>query len=585
MSIPLNKPDITCEAHDTVAEDTQHQVVQLQKKLVDAQQENYLIRKSHSSIELDKLLGLLSSEIETSNLFDAYLVDLADEKQENLVCVKIHLPLKFRHMEKTYTNFRHAINSDFINVHSYKDNQTKIVNRESIKHFAHNVQTRFHRWEIFESITLPIVNPQTQRPIGTITGYCLNEPIALSSEKTLKNIAHNFSQALVNAQKYHFLKSRESQVDQIASEQKRFMEFVTIVNSLTCCEEIYETVTNELLSRLPFEHISIFMLENECLRCKKNKASPYLYQETYEAWDAFMEGIAYELDESDSAVSVCFARNMHFAIDDVMKVRHLPMSEKDQAALKTLSTPRSFLWMPIRHEDNAIGVIRLVTLTQAVDIGENDIQLLDLLCRFIGPAIRNAVNYETIEQQKREIELLNSNLQQKVEELAEIATHDKLTGLHNFRSFEQELERIMKTQNPERSCELSLIVVDIDRFKQFNDNYGHQAGNDALVHVANTISSLTREKDIACRYGGEEFVVILPRCNIDGAEQFAERVRKSIGDSIITTSSGDLQLTVSVGFGCYQNGEPKEKLFDRVDRALYEAKKSGRNCIREANIY
>ncbi len=541
--------------------------------------EKRLLYSTNATIELDSLLGLLGKEIEFLKLFDAYMIDLADEAFENLVCVKMRMPQKFKDLEKTYKNFNFSMKGDFINVHAFKENCTKIVNVDDIGCYEHYVQVRFKRWEIFESITVPLINPSNLQPIGTITAYCLEDFISSEAEDNLKRISDIFGQSLVNAQKYDRLKSRELYVGKVAAEQKRFMDFVTLINSLTSREKIFQTVTQELLQRLPFDHISIFMQVDDKLHCTKSNARETLNKDLYKEFDNYTQNIKYEVNETDSAVSVCFIKNNYFIVEDAMKIRHLPMSKKDRDALATLETPHTLFFMPIRISDQAIGVFRLISLSRVVEVSEKDIQFMDLLSRFIGTAIRSVTSYEFIEMQKQEIELLNSNLQHRIEELAELATHDKLTGLHNFRSFEMELERIMEGQGSWKYFDLALIVVDIDHFKQFNDVYGHKAGNEALANVANKISLLTRENDVACRYGGEEFVIILPNCDLDGARRFAERVRKSVEESFVSSEAGQLNVTVSVGFGCRRPEEDKESMFNRIDKALYKAKNAGRNRV------
>lgn len=127
---------------------------------------------------------------------------------------------------------------------------------------------------------------------------------------------------------------------------------------------------------------------------------------------------------------------------------------------------------------------------------------------------------------------------------------------------------------------LSIIMVDIDHFKNFNDTYGHAAGNTVLAGVAREIAKLSRKMDMACRYGGEEFVVILPLCESDGALIFAERVRTAVEKARFELESGEiLGVTVSVGASTFVDGDTQQSLFERADQALYRAKRAGRNQV------
>lgn len=164
--------------------------------------------------------------------------------------------------------------------------------------------------------------------------------------------------------------------------------------------------------------------------------------------------------------------------------------------------------------------------------------------------------------------------------LREQVITDPLTGLYNVRHFrsalEVELERTVRTGSP-----TSLMMIDLDRFKQVNDQWGHEVGNKVLKSTANLIKEMTRQLDIQCRYGGEEFVVILPATNILLASQVAERLRKRIQASRITVGDDSFEVTASIGLAVKAAGEhgSASKLIKAADECLYEAKETGRNRI------
>lgn len=578
----MNYSDTLQGSEDKVVANLQAEVKNLRRELAATRNEKNVLSRISTTVDLDLLLNVFAEEIEKLSFFDAYMINFEDENKENLICVKVRLPEDYRFMERTYKNFHFSIEGDFINVHAYRENRALLVDKLSINNYSSYVQSRFERWKVQELIAIPILAADTGKPIGSIMAYCQNNKVPTQSEKELYRLAKLFSVQLRNAQEYNRLKVRESHVDQVAAEQQRFMEFAAKLNSLTSRDEIFNHVATGLIEQLPFELLSLYLLEDNKLHCKINQAASDIYFDVYKDWNAFLEKTPFELNESDGGISVCFAKNQDILIPDVTKVRHLPMSRKDEIALKTLSSPRTFYFIPIRLNDQAIGVIRLASVTRVIDLKDSDTKFIDLLCRFIGPAIRNAENYELIDSQKQKIETLNANLQSRVDELAKIATIDKLTGLNNYRSFSLEFDRIFENQNLDSPLNFALIVADIDHFKNFNDTHGHNAGNEVLIGVADKLKSLTRTFDIACRYGGEEFVVILPRCDMEGAQLFSERLRASVEESIFETSEGKLSVTISVGFGCHTSGENKEQLFEKVDKALYQAKDLGRNRIQSA---
>jgi diguanylate cyclase (GGDEF)-like protein len=153
---------------------------------------------------------------------------------------------------------------------------------------------------------------------------------------------------------------------------------------------------------------------------------------------------------------------------------------------------------------------------------------------------------------------------------------DALTDLANRRALDDELLR--RFAECERSkATFSLLAIDIDYFKKFNDQYGHQAGDRVLRNVGQTIRATMREMDLVARYGGEEFVVVLPQTNLAGARLAAERVREAVERSKWWLGQEALEVTVSIGTSEVLAGDQPGPLFERADAALFEAKRAGRN--------
>ena len=173
---------------------------------------------------------------------------------------------------------------------------------------------------------------------------------------------------------------------------------------------------------------------------------------------------------------------------------------------------------------------------------------------------------------KRQLEAANTQLQ-------ELALHDGLSGLLNRRHWENCLEREF-ARHTRHNSPASLVLFDIDHFKKLNDSHGHRAGDEVIRQVARVTRQLARESDYAGRYGGEEFVVLLPDTSLAGASQFAERLRCSIEQLSIDFEGLALTCTVSMGVACIQEDMPGYgMLIEAADRALYRSKAKGRNCI------
>ncbi|MBR9910969.1 MAG: GGDEF domain-containing protein [Gammaproteobacteria bacterium] len=171
-------------------------------------------------------------------------------------------------------------------------------------------------------------------------------------------------------------------------------------------------------------------------------------------------------------------------------------------------------------------------------------------------------------------------LRRKVKHLDEQVHRDTLTGLFNFRHFSEALDHeIERTQRSGNAT--GLIMLDLDHFKAVNDTYGHEIGNQVLAHIAQLLQKTTRKLDIPCRYGGEEFAVILPSTDLLTSSQVAERLRYLIETSPLPLEQGNIQLSASLGVDVYTHGRRQtlEEFVQRVDALLYQAKRSGRNRV------
>jgi diguanylate cyclase (GGDEF)-like protein len=178
---------------------------------------------------------------------------------------------------------------------------------------------------------------------------------------------------------------------------------------------------------------------------------------------------------------------------------------------------------------------------------------------------------------QRTLELLQAN-----RKLEELATTDPLTGIANRRKMTeqvaQELERARRFHHP-----LSLLMVDIDHFKRINDTYGHEVGDQAIIQTATLLTANLRAVDMVARFGGEEFVLLMPETPVAVAMHAAERLREQASKLRVKAEDGsDVELTISIGVAAaepYAAPDTPSSLLVRSDKALYRAKKEGRNRV------
>lgn len=229
---------------------------------------------------------------------------------------------------------------------------------------------------------------------------------------------------------------------------------------------------------------------------------------------------------------------------------------------------------PVEVAETAEGFQRKLPPQQTIDeLAENAYDQLVELNR----------EYETIVHELEEALALKSRLEADLrlanQRLEGLASTDELTGLPNRRALQESLDyQLTVTERCKRP--LSLIMIDVDHFKSFNDTMGHAAGDAVLRVLGSLLADLVRGGDLPARYGGEEFTVMLPDTDRDGAVVAAERIRCRLEETRVTEDvPRPCQVTASFGVATTRGGESAESLFQRADAALYEAKRQGRNRV------
>jgi two-component system, cell cycle response regulator len=178
---------------------------------------------------------------------------------------------------------------------------------------------------------------------------------------------------------------------------------------------------------------------------------------------------------------------------------------------------------------------------------------------------------------KRYTDFLRNNLDHSLE----LAVTDQLTGLHNRRYMTGQLGALVNRAS-RGGDPVAALMIDIDHFKKINDSFGHDIGDEVLREFAVRLASNVRAIDLPCRYGGEEFVVIMPDTRLEDAEKIAERIRRHVAGSPFRVSGGAESLTVTISIGVAATageGDNAEALLKRADEAMYTAKSTGRNAV------
>lgn len=255
-------------------------------------------------------------------------------------------------------------------------------------------------------------------------------------------------------------------------------------------------------------------------------------------------------------------------------------------AQRTGKFPKAWLGVPILNRDEVIGVLSLQNYERENVFTDDVVRVLSTIAAHIGIAIQNAQLYSAAQTELQERQRVEDALRTKLAEighlqlqLREQAIRDPLTQLFNRRYLEETLDRELLRARREHSP-LAVVMMDIDHFKQLNDTYSHAAGDHVLQALADLLRQHSRGGDVACRYGGEEFLMVLPKASLDDAYRRADYWRQAFAALRVPHKGQTLQATLSLGVACYPiHAETPENLIHAADVALYAAKSNGRNQV------
>ena len=297
----------------------------------------------------------------------------------------------------------------------------------------------------------------------------------------------------------------------------------------------------ELYDLIQVEKFSSTTTKSSLYKAIKNVRFPLQSPETFLLTEAYQRGTAWHLSPNELKTYASDPLFKYFQTNDL-------------------------LIMPLRAKNEINGIVVADNIYTQKPITENDIRIFSMLADQAALAIENSQLYELIVQKSHT---------------------DPVTNLWNHGFFQEKLTQELKTAEAKNTF-LSLAMIDIDNFKQLNDNFGHQHGDVILRELARVFQDSSREMDYICRYGGEEFAIILGKTDEEQSVEVAERLRKRIAQHPFPGNQPDrpINITVSIGLATYPtHAQVTEDLISQADKAMYIAKFSGKNktCVAAPN--
>ncbi|MBS4031548.1 MAG: diguanylate cyclase [Clostridiales bacterium] len=357
----------------------------------------------------------------------------------------------------------------------------------------------------------------------------------------ITSVAQALGLALEKARLYH----------QVSSEKRTMFvlnEITKVINSSLDLQEIYENFAVKIRELIDYDRCVIVLIEED-----KMNVRVFLLAATHQT--TLPEGQILPLANT-SVEWVLQHKRPQFEND--LSVNRL--FYEDDALFK--EGIRSAVRIPIRVKDEIIGVF-ILNSRRPGNYSEQDLDILEPIVEHLALSLEKYLLFQQV---------------------SVLSLTDELTGLGNRRLLRQEMEReLRRADRYDRN--FSLLMADIDFFKRINDTYGHLDGDQVLKQLAEIVHDHVRDIDTCIRYGGEEFLVILPETDLDGAVAVAEKIRGTVEQAVFQIGRNKIQITVSLGIAVYPiHAVTDEALLQRADDALYHAKINGRNRIYVYNV-
>ncbi len=519
--------------------DIEEKIATVNKKLYTLQQLTILLQ---TTFDFDKILDIITKAISSSLGFSVVLVSLYNENDDSMERVaqnglseKVFEKLKKQRVPfstiKNLMQERFRISKSFYINHEDMNisNMEKTIDKIAYV-LPEEKPEEYINWHPEDILIIPLYSKEN-KILGMITvDKPINRYVNLKeSIEILESFAQTAAISLENAKLF-------SKMEQLIKNLEKVSTISALMNSHIQLEDLLSHFVKSIKENFPHYNTSIILYNqfNE-LEIKAYSGYTDKYIERVNEMLKMGEGIVGWVAEHKTPV-------------------HVKDTRSDPRFVGRLDVPMSEIAVPLEISSGMIGILDIES--EGVNsLDENDFRIVTILASHLSVSIDNTFKYE---------------------ETKRIANTDPLTNTYNYRFFidklKEELERSKKLSIP-----LSILMLDIDYFKEINDNYGHMVGDMVIKDLAQLLSKTVRKGDIVIRYGGDEFFIILPGTGKQFTHSIAEKINKLVKKTNFTNG---IKITVSVGTVTYpDDGDSVETLLKWVDDALYDAKRKGRDRI------
>lgn len=377
----------------------------------------------------------------------------------------------------------------------------------------------------------------------------------------------------------------------------RFFDLIGVLSALSSLSSLETDTDSEIIllksalktltENLDLERCSVFLLDGNKLECATGLDWDEITNKT--TADPERKSMAFNIGEGIIGQAVANDKIIvvHDCAADSRVVLQKGEGTKDRIVMGSLIS------VPIRSSSKILGVLN-VSHPDIAHFNETHERLLTLFSNFLGQMLANWRHVhkmgDLVREQTQQLEYALEEAQKLKERYQALSVVDELTGLHNRRFFFPEAQAVL-TRAIRYKQSFSVMVIDVDRFKEVNDSYGHMAGDYVLEKVARILEKQIRDADMLCRFGGEEFMFAMPNTNTKEAQNLAERIQAAIHDTRWLYEGKPMRITMTAGIADTESIDALinnkkgtevllEELIKQADRAMYFGKENGRDQIR-----